>query len=149
VSSSRCLRSQTKTKLGSAEQMAPGGPPVRQLIGTFVQQALDAWLQRNREAADALKGKLEDNERERKELAGIRSLRPAERAKKASLHNRKLRDCRLHLGDRADRAEESTLFIVEGDSASGSLTACRDVQTQAVLPSRASRSPTPTVCPRR
>ena len=125
------FESQTKTKLGSAD-MAPGGPPIRQFIGTFVQQALDAWLQRNREAADALKRKLEDNERERKELAGIRSL-ARERAKKASLHNRKLRDCRLHLGDRAERAEESTLFIVEGDSASGSLTACRDVQTQAVF----------------
>lgn len=125
------FESQTKTKLGSAD-LAPGGPPIRQFIGTFVQQALDGWLNHNREAADALKRKLEDNERERKELAGIRSL-ARERAKKASLHNRKLRDCRLHLGDRDERAEESTLFIVEGDSASGSLTACRDVQTQAVF----------------
>src|SRR5664279_3629140 len=104
------FESQTKTKLGSAD-LAPGGPPIRQFIGTFVQQALDGWLNQNREAADALRRKLEDNERERKELAGIRSL-ARERAKKASLHNRKLRDCRLHLGDRADRAEESTLFIV-------------------------------------
>jgi topoisomerase-4 subunit B len=79
-----------------------------------------------------LKRKLEENERERKELAGIRSL-ARERAKTASLHNRKLRDCRLHLGDRDERAEQSTLFIVEGDSAAGSLTACRDVQTQAVF----------------
>jgi topoisomerase IV subunit B len=129
------FESQTKTKLGSAD-LGPGGPPIRQFIGTFVQQQLDAHLHRNRETAEALKRKLEENERERKELAGIRSL-ARERAKKASLHNRKLRDCRLHLGDRdsADgrNAEQSTLFIVEGDSAAGSLTACRDVQTQAVF----------------
>ena len=129
------FESQTKTKLGSGE-MSPGGPPVRQFIGTFIQQHLDAHLHRNRETAEALKRKLEDNERERKELAGIRSL-TRERAKKASLHNRKLRDCRLHLGDRnaagQPDADQSTLFIVEGDSAAGSLTACRDVQTQAVF----------------
>jgi len=125
------FESQTKTKLGSAD-LGPGGPPIRQFIGTFVQQQLDAYLHRNRETAEALKRKLEENERERKELAGIRSL-ARERAKKASLHNRKLRDCRLHLGDRDEGAEQSTLFIVEGDSAAGSLTACRDVQTQAVF----------------
>ncbi len=125
------FESQTKTKLGSAD-LGPGGPPIRQFIGTFVQQQLDAHLHRNRETAEALKRKLEENERERKELAGIRSL-ARERAKKASLHNRKLRDCHLHLGDRDERSEQSTLFIVEGDSAAGSLTACRDVQTQAVF----------------
>jgi len=129
------FESQTKTKLGSTD-LGPGGPPIRQFIGTFVQQRLDAWLHRNRETAEALKRKLEENERERKELAGIRSL-ARERGKKAALHNRKLRDCRLHLGDRAASdgpdPEESTLFIVEGDSAAGSLTACRDVQTQAVF----------------
>jgi topoisomerase-4 subunit B len=125
------FESQTKTKLGSAD-LGPGGPPIRQFLGTFVQQQLDAHLHRNRGTAEALKRKLEENERERKELAGIRSL-ARERAKTASLHNRKLRDCRLHLGDRDERAEQSTLFIVEGDSAAGSLTACRDVQTQAVF----------------
>jgi len=125
------FESQTKTKLGSTD-MGPGGPAIRQFVGTFLLQQLDGWLHRNRETADILKQKLEDNERERKELAGIRNI-ARERAKKASLHNRKLRDCRLHLGDRDERSEESTLFIVEGDSASGSLTACRDVQTQAVF----------------
>ena len=125
------FESQTKTKLGSAD-MGPGGPPVRQFIGTFVQQQLDAWLHRNKEAAEALKRKIEESERERKELAGIRSL-ARERAKTASLHNRKLRDCHLHLGDKDERAEDSTLFIVEGDSAAGSLTACREVKTQAVF----------------
>ncbi len=97
-----------------------------------MQQSLDVYLHKNRETAEALKQKIEDSEMERKELAGIRGL-ARERAKKASLHNRKLRDCRLHLGDRDERSEESTLFIVEGDSAAGSLTATRNVQTQAVF----------------
>jgi topoisomerase-4 subunit B len=125
------FESQTKTKLGSND-IGPGGPSIRLFISNFLQQHLDNWLHRNPETAQALKNKIEDSERERKELAGIRNL-ARERAKKASLHNRKLRDCRVHLDSKDKRAEDSTLFIVEGDSAAGSLTACRDVQTQAVF----------------
>ncbi len=125
------FESQTKTKLGSNE-IGPKGPTVRQFVTGFLARELDNWLHRNPEAADALKRKIEASERERKELSGIRSL-ARDRAKKASLHNKKLRDCRVHLDSKDKRAEQSTLFIVEGDSAAGSLTACRDVQTQAVF----------------
>ncbi len=125
------FESQTKTKLGSND-IGPNGPTVRNFIGNFLQQHLDNYLHKHPEASEGLKRKIEDSERERKELAGIRNI-ARERAKKASLHNKKLRDCRVHLGTKDKRAEDSTLFIVEGDSAAGSLTSCRDVQTQAVF----------------
>ena len=125
------FESQTKTKLGSND-IGPSGPSIRQFISSFLQQHLDNYLHKNPEAAESLKRKIEDSERERKELAGIRNI-ARERAKKASLHNKKLRDCRVHLGTKDKRSEDSTLFIVEGDSAAGSLTSCRDVQTQAVF----------------
>jgi topoisomerase-4 subunit B len=123
------FESQTKTKLGSTT--SPRGPSIRQFIGVPPTPAR-RLLHKNPEAANAFLAKIQASERERKELAGIRSL-ARERAKKASLHNKKLRDCRFHLGDRDKRAEDSTLFLVEGDSAAGSLTATRDVATQAVF----------------
>jgi len=126
------FESQTKTKLGSTDM---GGklPTVRSYINDFVGTQLDNYLHKNQDTADALQHKIQQAERERKELSGIRKL-ARERAKKASLHNKKLRDCRVHLQDmKNDRRLESTLFITEGDSASGSITKSRDVNTQAVF----------------
>ncbi|THD67861.1 type IIA DNA topoisomerase subunit B [Robertkochia marina] len=126
------FESQTKTKLGSTE-MGGNLPTVRTYINDFVGTHLDNFLHKNPETAEKIQRKILQAERERKELSGIRKL-AKERAKKASLHNKKLRDCRVHLGDmKKDRRLESTLFITEGDSASGSITKSRDVNTQAVF----------------
>jgi topoisomerase-4 subunit B len=126
------FESQTKTKLGSTE-MGGGMPSVRAYINDFLSTQLDNYLHKNTEAANAIRSKILQAEKERTELSGIRKL-ARERAKKASLHNKKLRDCRVHLGDlKKDRRLESTIFITEGDSASGSITKSRDVNTQAVF----------------
>lgn len=126
------FESQTKTKLGSQE-IEPGGKSVRAFIYDFLKQSLDNYLHKHSEAADAILRKILSAERERKELSGIRKL-ARDRAKKASLHNRKLRDCRVHLTDlKNERRLDSTLFICEGDSASGSITKVRDVNTQGVF----------------
>ncbi|MDP2059340.1 MAG: toprim domain-containing protein, partial [Flavobacteriaceae bacterium] len=126
------FESQTKTKLGSAD-MGPDLPSVRAYITDFIKTQLDNYLHKNPQTADALFKKIMQAERERKELSGIQKL-ARERAKKANLHNKKLRDCRVHLSDsKSDRSLETTLFITEGDSASGSITKSRDVNTQAVF----------------
>ncbi len=126
------FESQTKTKLGSTD-MGGDLPTVRTYINDFLKKQLDNYLHKNPEAADKLQRKILQAERERKELSGIRKL-AKDRAKKASVHNKKLRDCRIHLGDsKKERYLESTLFITEGDSASGSITKSRDVNTQAVF----------------
>ena len=126
------FESQTKTKLGSTD-VGPGMPTVRTFVNDFVKNKLDNFLHKNPEVADLLLRKILQAERERKELSGIRKL-AKDRAKKANLHNKKLRDCRVHLGDiKNPRCLESTLFITEGDSASGSITKSRDVNTQAVF----------------
>ena len=126
------FESQTKTKLGSTD-MGPEAPSVRTFVNDFIKNKLDNYLHRNPEVADLLLKKILQAERERKELSGIRKL-ARDRAKKASLHNKKLRDCRVHLTDAKNpRSLESTLFITEGDSASGSITKSRDVNTQAVF----------------
>ena len=134
------FESQTKTKLGSLN-VDIEGPSMRQFVGDFFAKELDNYLHKNPSVADELKKRIEQSEKERKELAGIKKL-ANERAKKANLHNRKLRDCRIHLNDEAPnkgkeeflgKVSESTIFITEGDSASGSITKSRNVETQAVF----------------
>ena len=126
------FESQTKTKLGSTE-MGEGMPSVRTYINDFVTRHLDDYLHKNNEVADAILRKIMEAQREREDLAGIRKL-AKERAKKANLHNKKLNDCRIHLTDSKDKRNlETTLFITEGNSASGSITKSRDVNTQAVF----------------
>ncbi|CAN5603629.1 DNA topoisomerase IV subunit B [soil metagenome] len=134
------FESQTKTKLGS-QNVYEGGPSMRNFIGDFLGKELNNFLHRNTATAEALKKRIEQNERERKELSGIRKL-ANERAKKANLHNKKLRDCKFHYNDEAsgkdkdnilEKQKESTIFITEGDSASGSITKARNVNTQAVF----------------
>ncbi len=126
------FESQTKTKLGSTE-IAPDGASLKTEINQFVKSQLDNYLHKNPETADALLRKIQQSERERKDMAGVRKI-ARERAKKASVHNKKLRDCRVHFADeKADNHLDTTLFITEGDSASGSITKARDVQTQAVF----------------
>ncbi len=128
------FESQTKTKLGSTN-ISPdsSSPSIRTFVGDFVKTELDNYLHQNPSAADALLKRILQSERERKDIAGIKKL-ANERAKKANLHNKKLRDCRIHLTDeKAESRQETILFITEGDSASGSITKSRDVQTQAVF----------------
>ena len=126
------FESQTKTKLGSIN-MGPDGPSVRAFITDFIKKQLDAHLHKNSDVAEALKKRIEQSERERKDMAGVRKL-ARERAKKASLHNKKLRDCRVHYTDeKNEKHVDTTIFITEGDSASGSITKARQVDTQAVF----------------
>jgi topoisomerase-4 subunit B len=126
------FESQTKTKLGSLN-VAPDGPSMRSFIGDFIKKELDDYLHKNPQTAEAMLKRIMQSERERKEMAGIKKL-ANERAKKASLHNKKLRDCRLHFNEGNDEKRlEATLFITEGDSASGSITKSRNVETQAVF----------------
>ncbi|HEY6900762.1 MAG TPA: toprim domain-containing protein, partial [Puia sp.] len=134
------FESQTKTKLGSLN-VSEGGATMKNFVNDFLAKELDNYLHKNPTAADSLKKRIEQSERERKELAGIKKL-ANERAKKANLHNKKLRDCRYHYNEEPtgkdkeailQKQKESTIFITEGDSASGSITKARDVETQAVF----------------
>ncbi|MCX6258620.1 MAG: DNA topoisomerase IV subunit B [Bacteroidia bacterium] len=125
------FESQTKTKLGSRD-MAPDGISVRNFIIDFVKNALDNFLHKNSETASILMNKIQESEKERKAISNIKKI-ARERAKKANLHNRKLRDCRIHYNSNEEKRFESTIFITEGDSASGSITKSRDVGSQAVF----------------
>ena len=125
------FESQTKTKLGSLT-VAPEGESIRLFIGNFLKEKLDNYLHKNPQSADAMLEKIQRSERERKELKGIQKI-ARERAKKSKVHNRKLRDCRVHLNTKDKNRFKSTLFITEGDSASGSITKARDVQFQGVF----------------
>lgn len=125
------FESQTKTKLGSKD-IAPEGPTVRNFIFDFVTKELDNYLHRNPDTAELLLRKIVEAEKERKAMAGVQKI-ARERAKQVSLHNRKLRDCRVHFNSNHERKNESSIFITEGDSASGSITKSRDVNTQAVF----------------
>ena len=128
------FESQTKTKLGS-QKISPNGPTVKAFISDFLSRELDNFLHKNPEAADSLLKRIQQSERERKEIAGIKKI-ANQRAKKAKIHNKKLRDCRVHYDDKRGKQEIkelTSIFITEGDSASGSLTKARDVQTQAVF----------------
>ena len=126
------FESQTKIKLGST-QMAPDGETINKYVGDFIKQQVDNYLHIHQDVAEVIEGKIKETERERKAMAGVTKL-ARERAKKANLHNRKLRDCRIHYSDvKNDKKEESCIFITEGDSASGSITKSRDVNTQAVF----------------
>ena len=125
------FESQTKTKLGSKD-MGPDGPTVRNFVVDFLKEQLDNYLHKNPETADALNRKIVENEKERKAISGVQK-KAREMAKKVSLNNKKLRDCRIHLTDKNERAEQTMIFITEGNSASGSITKSRDVNTQAVF----------------
>ena len=126
------FESQTKIKLGST-QMAPDGESINKYVGDFIKQQVDNYLHIHQDVAEVIENKVKETERERKAMAGVTKL-ARERAKKANLHNRKLRDCRIHFSDvKNERKEESCIFITEGDSASGSITKSRDVNTQAVF----------------
>ncbi|HHU34053.1 MAG TPA: type IIA DNA topoisomerase subunit B [Bacteroidetes bacterium] len=125
------FESQTKTKLGSKD-MGPDGPSVRNFINGFIAKQLDDYLHKNPETAKTIQKKIQDSEKERKAIASVQKL-ARERAKKVNLNNKKLRDCKIHYNSNDERKLESTIFITEGDSASGSITTSRDVETQAVF----------------
>jgi topoisomerase-4 subunit B len=125
------FESQTKTKLGSKD-IGPDGPSVRNFVTNFVQKELDNYLHKNPDVSEVLLRRIQESERERKAISGIKKL-AKQRAKKANLHNRKLRDCRVHLNSTHELKDQSSLFITEGDSASGSITKSRDVNLQAVF----------------